>query len=72
MIKIPGQSLLDICVQETGTIETLFDVLHLNQLDMTNAITEPVQLIMPPVVKKQIVDYISTNKIQMSTDYTNE
>ena len=72
MIKIPGQSLLDICVQETGTIETLFDVLHLNQLDMTFAITEPVQLIMPPVVKKQIVDYISTNKIQMSTDYTNE
>lgn len=72
MIKIPGQSLLDVCVQETGTIETLFDVLHLNQLNMTEAITEPVQIIVPSVAKKQIVDYITTNKIQMSTDFINE
>ncbi len=66
--KLPGQSLLDICVQYTGTIETLFDLMHLNSLGMDEIISEPIQLILPTISKKAIVNHINSNNIQIATD----
>ncbi len=67
-----GQSLLDVCIQHTGTLETLFDLLELNSLDMMHAITSVYPLELPPVKNKEVVNYLNQNKIGLATDFIEE
>lgn len=70
--KVMGQSILDVCIQHTGSIETLFDVLELNSIDLMGPITEVITLQMPPVKNKNVVDYLQQNKIGLATDFIEE
>ena len=66
MIKksiLSNQSILDVTLQHSGTIEQLFDVLKANNLTSLNVNPMPVFYI-PSVVNKDIVDYYLTENKQ--------
>lgn len=66
MIKksiLSNQSILDVTLQHSGTIEQLFDVLKANNLTSLNVNPMPVFYI-PSVVNKDIVDYYITENKQ--------
>ncbi len=75
MIKksvLPKQSILDVTLQHSGTIEQLFDVMKANGLFELPIETMAVFYI-PSVVQKDIVDYyIKENKQPASIDNNDE
>ncbi len=61
------QTILDICLISTGTIESLFDLLKLNNLpDLSIQNIEQLQSIQP--IKKRTVNYYLSNGIVPATN----
>lgn len=62
------QSLIDIALQETGTIEAAFDIAFANGLSVTDYVPGTV-LVIPDnvVINEQILKYYKTNNIQPAT-----
>lgn len=69
-----NQTVLDICLRESGSLESLFDLLKLNQKTVL-LITEGEDLLLPSVRRIDVVNYfdsrvgsISKPRIQFATD----
>jgi len=64
ILMLPTQSLFDICLQETGTIESLFEILNANSL--TDIDVENLMLSIPSSVKtnKNVLNYFKNNSIK--------
>lgn len=61
------QSILDICIQSTGTIESLFDMLKLNNMnDLKIGMVQELNTIQP--IKKRTVAFFKANNILTATD----
>ncbi len=61
------QTILDICLQSTGTIESLFDILKLNNMD-TLFIGDKTQLEVIQPIKARTVNYYASNSIKPATE----
>jgi hypothetical protein len=68
---LPNQSILDIALCNTGSLESLFDILHLNNM-LSLDLQEGVELKLPNVVNSKIVDYYKTNNIQFATGVSDD
>lgn len=67
MVQITnGQSLIDLAVQHTGSVESLFDWMHLNNLTALNQL--PSALETPAVVNLKVVDFFKTERFQSATN----
>ena len=62
-----NQSLFDIALQATGSIEAVFDIAALNGIDITDDLPVGIPLIVPKVVNRQIVEYYRVNGIIPAT-----
>jgi len=51
-----NQTLFDVCIQESGTVEALFDLMKLNGLTSLE-ISEGVELRLPRIMKPEVVEY---------------
>jgi hypothetical protein len=61
-----GQSLIDLVIQHTGSIEALFDLMHLNGLKSLMEI--PAVLEVPTVINKKVFAFFQTESIQLATN----
>ena len=61
-----GQSLIDLAIQHTGSVEGLFDLMHLNGLKSLNEIPEVLEV--PTVVNKKVVAFFQSESIQLATN----
>ncbi|MDD3685927.1 MAG: hypothetical protein PHE56_04080 [Bacteroidales bacterium] len=63
MNTLSGQTLLDISVQETGTVESVFDIAIKNDLSITDDIEAGYDLFVDQIVDNAIVvDYRAENR----------
>jgi len=61
-----NQTIFDIALMYTGSIDTVMDILlHNGKVDDTLYVNEI--LVIPTVINQAIVDYISKNKVVMTT-----
>ena len=61
------QTILDICLQSTGTIESLFDIMALNNMN-TLFIDDRTQLEVIQPIKTRTVQYYASNSIKPATE----
>jgi hypothetical protein len=66
-ITLESQSLLDIALQETGTIEGIFDLAVANDLSLTDALVPGQKLSGTAVLNKGIQDYYTAKGITPAT-----
>ncbi|GIM53762.1 hypothetical protein [Capnocytophaga cynodegmi] len=72
VIVLHNQSLLDTCLQHTGTIESLFDLALANDLSVTDDLTAGQGFEIPNNVEKDkdILNYYTAKNIQPATGFT--
>jgi hypothetical protein len=68
---LSNQSILDICLLSTGTVESMFDILKLNNLKSLS-IKEINSLEVINPVKNKVVSYYITNSISPATEINKE
>jgi hypothetical protein len=61
-----GQSIIDLTIQHTGSIEGLFDVLHLNGLKSLSVLPQSIEV--PQPLNTKIVAFFQTESIQLATN----
>jgi hypothetical protein len=66
-----GQSVLDIAIIYTGTVDTCFEIAVLNQMSVSDFLTVGQALIVPDVINKKIIGLFS-DKNQPATGTTIE
>lgn len=87
-IILHNQSLLDVALQHTGTIESLFELALANGISITDDLTAGTPLILPPAPSQgrgvspspsgrgwggdDILNYYSAKNIQPATAFTQE
>lgn len=64
---LEGQSLLDIALQELGSLEGAYNLAVLNGLSLTDSLAAGMLLQLPDVVDKRIVNYYSERNIRPAT-----
>ena len=64
-----GQSLLDVCLQELGTIDAAFDLAAANGLTITDELTAGQVLIIPASVLAQpeVAAYFASRRLRINT-----
>ena len=63
MNTLSGQTLLDVSVQETGTVESVFDIAEKNDLSLTDDIEAGYEMFIDQVIDNAVViDYRSENR----------
>ena len=71
-----NQSLLDLALQHTGTIESIFELAVLNEKNVTDDMVAGSSLNVPPLLEgarnKDILSYYTAKKIQPATAFTKE
>jgi hypothetical protein len=65
MIRQEQQTLADIAVQHTGSIESLFDIARLNNIAVTDS--DNMVIMMPAVVNKSVADFYRLNNHNPAT-----
>lgn len=60
-----GQCLVDIAIQETGSMESVFDIAVENNIDPTSDLVAGQSLKIPFVAKPQIVNYFKDREIKV-------
>jgi hypothetical protein len=55
-----NQTLLDVCLQHTGSAETLLDLMRMNSLTSFDVLPGT-ELIIPKIQNKRVVDYFATD-----------
>ncbi|MBI1837794.1 MAG: hypothetical protein HYR91_11080 [Flavobacteriia bacterium] len=68
-MKVPvfsTQTILDICLQTTGTVESLFDILKLNNMNSI-LIEDKRELEVIQPLKQRTVNYYASNNIRPAT-----
>lgn len=64
---LPNQSILDICLSKLGSIEGVFDLLHLNDMK-TLELTDSSIIDLPTVKNLTIVNWYSINGLNPATN----
>lgn len=75
IVILHNQSLLDACLQHTGTIESLFDLALVNGLSVTDDLTagQVLSLTLSEGTKdKDILNYYTAKNIQPATAFSQE
>ena len=69
VIVLNNQSLIDVAIQHTGTIENAFKIAVANGLSLTDELQPGAQLIIPADVEmnSDVVNYFSAKGIQPAT-----
>lgn len=69
-----NQSLLDLALQHTGTIESIFEFAEANTLNITDDVRAGNTLVLPAeaFTNKDILGYYTTKNIQPATAFTKE
>ena len=71
-----NQSLLDLALQHTGTIESVFEFAVLNEKNVTDDMVAGASLNVPPLLEgarnKDILAYYTAKNIQPATAFTKE
>ena len=72
VIVLNNQSLIDVAIQHTGTIENAFKIAVANGLSLTDELEPGAQLIIPADVdvNNDVVSYFSAKGIQPATGLT--
>ena len=65
-----NQSLLDLALQHTGTIESIFEMAVLNEKSNTDEIVAGASLLIGEISNKDILNYYTTKNIQPATAFT--
>lgn len=68
-IVVNNQSLMDIAIQEYGTIEAAFDIAVANGMEVTDRLVPGSQLSLPPsnYEDRDIADYFKARRIRPAT-----
>jgi len=66
-IVLEGQSLLDIAVQECGSVEAVIAIAVLNNISITDDLQVGQVLQMPAPVNKQIAQYYKSKNLKPAT-----
>lgn len=69
-----NQSLLDLALQHTGTIESVFEFAEANTLNITDDVVAGKTLVLPAEVfsNKDILNYYTAKNLQPATAFTKE
>ena len=69
-----NQSLLDLALQHTGTIEIIFELAEANTLNISDDVVAGNTLVLPAeaFTNKDILGYYTTKNIQPATAFTKE
>ncbi|MFJ1330269.1 hypothetical protein [Capnocytophaga canimorsus] len=72
IVILHNQSLLDACLQHTGTIESLFELALANELSVTDDLTAGQGFEIPINAQKDkdILNYYAAKNIQPATGFT--
>ena len=72
VIVLNNQSLIDVAIQHTGTIENAFKIAVANGLSLTDELQPGAQLIIPEDVQmnNDVVNYFAAKGIQPATGLT--
>ena len=67
-----NQSLLDLALQHTGTIESIFEFAEANALNITDDVVAGRTLVLPAeaFTNKDILSYYTAKKLQPATAFT--
>lgn len=65
MIRQEQQTLADIAVQHTGSVESLFEIARLNNIAVTDS--DNMAITIPPVVNKSVADFYRLNNYNPAT-----
>ena len=69
MKVIAHQNLLDIAVQELGSIETVFELAMANGKSITSDLTAGEVLQLPKVADEEIANYFQSRERKIATEY---
>jgi len=64
---LSGQSIFDLAVQSSGSVEAAFDLALMNSIGLTDDIVPGINLTVASVVNKQIADYYKNKGIKPAT-----
>ena len=69
-----NQSLLDLALQHTGTIESVFELAEANALNITDDVVAGKTLVLPAeaLINKDILAYYTAKNLQPATAFTKE
>nr|DAT37231.1 MAG TPA: hypothetical protein [Caudoviricetes sp.] len=69
-----NQSLLDLALQHTGTIESVFEFAEANTLNITDDVVAGKTLVLPAEIfsNKDILNYYTAKNLQPATAFTKE
>ena len=67
-----NQSLLDLALQHTGTIESIFELALLNEKSITDDMVTGASLLIGEISNKDILSYYTAKNIQPATAFTKE
>ena len=67
-----NQSLLDLALQHTGTIESVFEFAEANALNITDDVQAGKTLVLPAFTNKDILGYYTAKNLQPATAFTKE
>ena len=65
-----NQSLLDLALQHTGTIESIFELAVLNEKSVTDDMVAGASLLIGEISNKDILNYYTAKSIQPDTAFT--
>lgn len=63
-----GQNLCDIAIQETGSLDSLFEIAIANNLDPHDDIVPGQTLVIPQEAKPQVVKYLKDKNIKVTSE----
>lgn len=67
-----NQSLLDLALQHTGTIESIFELAILNEKSITDDMVAGASLLIGEISNKDILSYYTAKNIQPATAFSKE
>ena len=65
-----GQSILDVALQQCGSIEAIFEMAALNSISVTDDLLAGNSLVMPEAKDGKVVSYYSINRVTPATAVT--
>lgn len=74
IIVLHNQSLFDVALQHSGSIESIFEIILANDLSLTDEVKAGQTLTIPDIILKDndILSYYTAKKIQPATGFTAE
>lgn len=67
MIIEQGQCLMDFAIQHCGSATAIVAIAMLNNISVTEDVAAGTDLLLPPVVNQQVVNYFKTNNLIPAT-----